>query len=439
VELARHALAVKAEELEVTSRYKSEFLANMSHELRTPLNSVLILTRLLADNKTANLNEKQIEYANIIHKSGNDLLHLINDILDLSKIESGKLELNIELVSLKKLKQDIAEAFAAQAEDKGLKLEIIAEPDITEVIQTDKMRLEQVIKNLLSNALKFTPKGGEIILSFRNERNFEQSHSTDILVIEVKDTGIGVAPEKQKLIFEAFQQADGSTSRKYGGTGLGLSISRELVKKLGGDIKLVSNEGEGSTFTIYLPVSWHAQSADLQGLKADSDSQQVLPKDIQQQPAETLEPFLYKQQEFTQKEATGTLTEINNNKILQDKLVLLVDDDMRNVFALTTLLEEHKMIVLTAGDGKEAIEQLKTNNGVDIVLMDVMMPGMDGYDAMKEIRQNPKYQDLPLIALTAKAMPGDQKKCMEAGASDYITKPVDSVRLFSLMRVWLSQ
>lgn len=696
IESARSALGLKAKELEVTSRYKSEFLANMSHELRTPLNSVLILANILAENKSGNLNEKQVEYSQIIHKSGSDLLKLINDILDLSKIEAGKVELTYEDIAVRQIAGDIEQLFHVVAEEKEVKFEIVVEAGLPETIHTDVQRLEQVIKNLLSNAFKFTPKKGTVSLKFYHAAEIASLQSRllgkeeMVVGINVTDTGIGISSVKQQLIFEAFQQADGSTSRKYGGTGLGLSISKELIRILGGEIQVYSKEGEGSTFTLLLPV--HAQSATktvgistagtggseeaVQKLAENINEQTHVPDDrhslskgdkvmliIEDDPKfarivqdfarnknyktvvalqgdeglfyarkyrpsaiildmqlpvidgwsllklfredeaiknipvhiisaadesrlqsngalayitkpvskedlekafsllgahlsdrikkllvvsgeylknndlhnileqrhldvdctyangideaigvtaatgfdciivdigknidkgieevqrlrsglsgaeipviiyldsdisaayelqlkrisnviirdssfardrlmDEMELFLYKLQEGARKPSVPQNVALADNDILIGKKVLLVDDDMRNVFALSTALEQQKMNVITASDGREALDQLKEHPDTQVVLMDIMMPEMDGFEAIRHIRGELRLLKLPVIALTAKAMQGDKEKCIEAGASDYITKPVDINRLYSLMRVWLSQ
>lgn len=679
VEMARQALQVKAKELDEISRYKSEFLANMSHELRTPLNSILILANMLAENKTSNLSPKQVEYSHIIHKSGTDLLNLINDILDLSKIEAGKIDIQIEETSISGMVEDVTPPFNVLADSKKLHFTTIVDAGVPKTIKTDKQRLEQIIKNLLSNAFKFTPEGGSIVLHFAVTGDNEADNKLCILV---KDTGVGIPADKQRLIFEAFQQADGSTSRRYGGTGLGLSISRELIRILGGQITVASQQGAGSTFTIQVPlqagaiVSKQAEQpvmvlnkipdnipqqtqikddrndilqgdkvmliieddvkfayilqsfardrnyktvvaisgdeglvcaakyvpaaiildlqlpvldgwsilktlkanhklkhipvhiisvdetaastaegaiaylkkpvtkealekafsdigsylrsyfkkilffslenthngnlqkllnerrmdaavtytnslpqtiaalkeeafdcviVDISGHIADGiekltslkdagvlDTQVIicLDRDIsredewklkkfssivirdsaqaQQRLIDELELFLHKiqQAQKTPLSSAGTITDDNT---LAGKKVLLVDDDMRNVFALSVALEEYGMNVLTANDGKEALDVLNKNKDTAIVLMDIMMPEMDGYEAMKHIRDDMKLAKLPVIALTAKAMQGDREKSIQAGASDYITKPVDMGRLLSLMRVWLSQ
>jgi signal transduction histidine kinase/CheY-like chemotaxis protein/CHASE3 domain sensor protein len=676
LEAAREVLSLKASELEVSGKYKSEFLANMSHELRTPLNSVLILAGLLSDNKDNNLTERQIEYANIIHKSGSDLLNLINDILDLSKIESGKVDLVIEKFQVASLAEDMRQLFFVVAEESGIHFSTKIEEDVPDFMVSDKQRLEQVIKNLLSNAFKFTPRGGAVSLAIG-----QPSGISGQLVIEVADTGIGIPAGKQPHIFEAFKQADGSTNRKYGGTGLGLSISRELVRLLGGNITLSSEEHKGSRFTLFLPQEYattapglqriatagnhtpehtvpvgpqqlsldptgktimiveddinfasilndfatergyntiHAtngkEALDLAGkelpdaiildmqmpvmdgwevltkLKEDVRLSQIpvhiisasddvqfpargaiahlkkpvskegltnafaligiylqnrsrkllilsgtgltgklledftrsIPGDVtyeiahnyeeclilgreqvfdciiadigsdidsgiaaiqdlketnlfkstsvilfidkeisssdeiklkkiseavimnsaevQRRLSDELDLFLYKVNEKT----PGHLTKVPNilpfeKDVLKGKKVLVADDDMRNVFALVSLLEGHEIEVVTASNGREAIELLANGEKPDLVLMDIMMPEMDGYEAMQHIRAKLRLSRLPIIAVTAKAMTEDRELCIEAGASDYISKPVDAKKLLSLMRVWLSQ
>ncbi len=678
VQVAMQKLDQKAKELEQTSQFKSEFLANMSHELRTPLNSILILAKLLQENTKQNLSSKQVEYAGIIHKSGADLLELINDILDLSKIEAGKIEMIFEEVPVKYIAEDMRQTFEVLAQQKKISFTTIIDDALPQKISTDKQRVEQVIKNLLSNAMKFTPENGSVTLRFQLD-----DAKSKLLAISVQDTGIGIPKDKQQLIFHAFQQADGSTNRKFGGTGLGLSISRELAHLLGGKIELKSEAGQGSTFTLLLPMSGegtqknqviereisnHPPGKQLPQQKVADDKSSILPsersmliveddptfasilrdyarsknyktlvalsgeealsiateqppsaiildlnlpdihgttvlkklkanpltknipvhvisgsrdfaavesdsiawlqkpvsekdldrafsqieevlhaqlktiilyskdeslataieqlvksnkndvevhhfsvlqqvkqkcnsvqcdclianlgkevedemeniqeiaksllatktpliicidKDISQSVEkklkkfsetiirtsssssqrllEELDLFLFKVDEkksgedfFKLPPAEASITELAGKK------VLLVDDDMRNVFSLTAALETHEMEVLTASDGKEAIDILRNTTGVDIVLMDIMMPEMDGYEAMQLIRNELKLSKLPIIALTAKAMADDKRKAIDAGASDYITKPVDLQKLSSLMRVWIS-
>lgn len=677
----------KAKELELSTRYKSEFLANMSHELRTPLNSILLLSRLLAENNEENLTSDQVEYSKVIQSSGNGLLGLIDEILDLSKIEAGQMTLEYLEVPIHEIVEEQQALFGPLAKEKQLDFRIEVAKNVPSVIETDKMRVGQILKNLLSNALKFTDKGS-VTLDIK-------THPTQLSMLSfvVRDTGIGIAPEKQRLIFEAFRQADGSTKRKYGGTGLGLSISRELAKLLGGEITLSSKVNQGSEFTLFLPMHSGSKSdykeheepvskAASKPQKADSGSKYISPLipeavpddrsnitagdkviliieddtnfakslldysrrkgykgmvavrgdeglalagkygplgillDIQlpvmsgwevmdalknnpatrhipvhimsshklknesllkgavdfmdkpvafDQMQEVFEKIEYvlnskskkvliiednpkhakalayyletfnisselksnisegvdalKRKEvncvildmgipdmkaydlleeakknpelenfpiiiFTGKslsmaeelkikkyadsiivktahsyqrmldEVSLFLHLVEENKqaaqkngegkkmgilgeILNGKTVLIADDDVRNIFSLTKALENYKMNVLTALDGKEALQKLHENSSIDVVLLDMMMPQMDGYETAKKIRENYQWKNLPVIAVTAKAMTGDRDKCIQAGASDYITKPVDIDQLISLLRVWL--
>jgi CheY-like chemotaxis protein len=694
VERARHSLEDKAEQLALSSKYKSEFLANMSHELRTPLNSLLILARLLADNSGGNLSDKQVEYSRTIYSAGTDLLELINDILDLAKIESGTLSVEIEQISLADLRSSLERTFAQIAQNKGLRFAVELDDNLPDVIYHDPKRLQQVLKNLLANAFKFTDQGG-VKLQISMVAEAEQLDNP-MIAFAVSDTGIGISEDKQKIIFEAFQQADGTTSRKYGGTGLGLSISRELAQLLGGRIEIVSQPNQGSTFTFYLPQTYSGNAqrttqkprktvgvlsplppqfqptqaspqlfpsfpneiaddreiiqpgdrvllvvedddkfarillemARQQGFKVmvalqskqglalaqqfkpdaitldihmpemdgwtmldrlkhdpktrhipvhifsvddreqrglqlgaitylqkpvspeiltqvftdiksfierkvknllvveddpvqaqsiielvgNSDVQSTavgtgaealfilksqrfdcivldlglpdmsgleLIEQIKQEPSLLKLPIIiYTGKELTRHEDTqlrGLAETIiiknvrsperlldetalflhrvqanlpqpkrqileqlhQTDPVLANRKILIVDDDLRNIFALTSFLENYQMEVLFAENGRDGIEMLQANPETNIVLMDVMMPEMDGYQTTRAIRQQQEFRTLPIIALTAKAMPGDREKCIEAGASDYITKPVDTEQLLSLLRVWL--
>jgi len=690
---AQVALETKATELELASQYKSEFLANMSHELRTPLNSLLILAQLLSDNKPGNLNDKQVEYARTIHSAGNDLLKLINDILDLSKVEAGKMEVHTEAISLTDLVEAVEQKFRPVADNKGLAFNLTIAEELPAMLYTDGQRLKQIINNLLSNAFKFTSEG-EIRMSVQPPSNPKDISMmglppTKTIAVSVSDTGIGIPKDKQQLIFEAFQQVDGTTSRRFGGTGLGLSISRQFAKLLGGELQLQSEEGQGTTFTLYLPenseaadkkgghqsppsfnsssktessspnnpVSREPIADDREHLKPEDKSlliieddrkfsslmmeftrekgfkcliaedgstglqlaEEYLPKaiildvglpqldgwsvmnrlkdnpntrhipvhfisatdqsfDARQMGAigyllkpvnlEQLGEAFQKIEQFITKTMKNLLVAVDNeprqqnimelvktqdiditlaatkaavlerlkdstfdcliidmeieqnggiqlleqmrqikgfcqtpvivyserelsaeeeaillqcadqitikaantperlldeatlflhqieakmpqdkqnmlrmvhdkNTILLGKKVLIVDDDIRNTFALTTFLEDHNMDVIVGNNGKEALKVLDKHPDVAIVLMDIMMPEMDGYEAMRQIRKQPNFRKLPMIALTAKAMKGDRAKCIEAGANDYLSKPVDTDKLISLMRVWL--
>lgn len=708
---AQDDIRKKANDLEMASKYKSEFLANMSHELRTPLNSILVLSQMLSSNKTNTLTEKQIEFASTINSSGKDLLELINDVLDLSKVESGMMELNIENVNIGQLIDDINRKFAHMASNKGLVFEVKLDEKLPKVIQSDSMRLMQIVKNFISNAFKYTEQGSVIIDISRPDKSIDLSNSglnhNEAISISVTDTGIGITKEKQELIFEAFKQADGTTSRKYGGTGLGLSISKNLAQLLGGEIQLLSGEGNGSTFTLIIPniisEKEHAEDSStfkvnmkhvvkapknaqkpvrknetnkkekinnkelpvvednvrddrkninkgdkiiliieddpnfaqiLYDLAHDKDFKCLLAKNgetglhyadfykpdavvldiglpgidgwevmerLKENPETRHIPvhfmsasdknmeamkmgaigylskpasvesinsafnkiettilksvrnlLIVEDDNVMRKSITDLIDEDNINikgvesgnegieqlksgdfdcmildlglkdisgfdllekirnddnipripiiiytgkelsreeeaklqkyansiiikgahsperlisettlflhqvesKLPQDKQkmlkmmhdkesalagkkILIVDDDMRNVFALSSVLEEANLKVVVGRNGKEGIEQLSQHPGTNLVLMDIMMPEMDGYEAMREIRKQTKFKKLPIIALTAKAMKGDKEKCIQSGANDYLTKPVDTEKLMSLLRVWM--
>ncbi|KYF86323.1 hypothetical protein BE20_29455 [Sorangium cellulosum] len=410
---ASASLEEKARELSRTSKYKSEFLANMSHELRTPLNSLLILARILADNEEHTLTPKQVEYAKTIAAAGQDLLQLINEILDLSKIEAGKIDVKTQRVSLSELAEYVERSFRQIAEQKELEFWVRVATGVPSTIMTDLQRLQQILKNLLSNAFKFTSSGRISLeievasrgLSFKRDTLIK---AKTVLAFAVTDTGIGIPPDKQTLIFDAFQQADASTSRTYGGTGLGLTISRELASLLGGEISLNSTPGLGSKFTLYLPAERPEQKAA---------------RPVRAELPEPIAPLL------TNGSAGVALTGRN---------VLVIDDDARNVFAITSLLERRGAQVLLAENARHGIELLRESDAsIDIVLMDIMMPELDGYEATREIRSDPRFNELPIIAVTAKAMPEDRQKCLDAGLNDFVAKPVDEGRLMSVMLHWL--
>ena len=698
LEIAKIEVESKARELEVTGKYKSDFLANMSHELRTPLNSILILAQLLTENKSKTLSQKDIEFAWNIYNSGTDLLNLINEILDLSKVEAGKIEIEIEEVPVDQLTQNLYQLFTEIAKNKHIDFKITSYKDhFRSPLFTDKQRLEQILRNLLSNAFKFTDKDGKIDVTIDVQppdamlRNTKLRTLPEVAIFSVADTGIGIAEGKQGIIFEAFQQADGSTKRKFGGTGLGLSISRELAGALGGEIHLTSEEGKGSTFTLYLPLNFDpahitrgeknieirkpavkqeapvippqvpapaAEAEDdrhiirdndktiliieddasfsqlllniarekgykgiiahqgntglslaryyrpdaiildmklpvldgsevLRQLKNDPELRHIpvqimsgydrrkeglelgafdfirkpLTQDAVQGAFDRMQDFINRklkkllvvednpqqnkaireligngdvksfaahtgQEAYTmllderfdciiidlglpdmtgfelmekikesdhlnkipiivytgrdmnkdearqlEKLANTVVLKTSNSKerlldetalflhrvesklpkekqqiirklhrtdeILKNKKVLIVDDDMRNIYSLTNVLEEEGMKCSVAENGRVALDMLKQQQDIDIVLMDIMMPEMDGYEATMAIRKLNDYIKLPIIALTAKAMKGDREKCLEAGMSDYVSKPVNIEQLLSLMRVWL--
>ncbi|WP_157436719.1 HAMP domain-containing protein [Actinospica robiniae] len=584
IEQARQELEDRAQQLSLASKYKSEFLANMSHELRTPLNSLLILAQLLAQNPARNLTPKQVEYAGIIHSAGSDLLQLINDILDLSKVEAGKMDLNPERVPLRRLLDYIEATFRPMTTQKSLGFTVTAAAGMPGELITDDARLRQVLRNLISNAIKFTEHGQvELLIEPAGEAEVPASvrHDGPVVAFRVKDTGIGIDPQQLEAIFGAFQQADGTTSRRYGGTGLGLSISREMAHLLGGAIHARSALGAGSTFTLFLPVAalellarsqeGEETAGDLEGGVTQSPSsdsraagattQPALPRprrllviedrqngllslvaqsavgsleagselpeqqhghevvtvvgaqeaatvlaagafhcvvlDIEMSdggawafldamegdPALRQVPVLAHnsrrlgaQQEHTLQsraserplEVLSSLDELRErialhlsvdqpgdvvplvraevvrhqlletaDETLRGRTVLVVDDDARNLFAISGILELHGIRVLQATDGRRGIAALRAHTEIDLILMDVMMPEMDGYTATAEIRGMPEYANLPIIAVTAKAMPGDRDKSLAAGSSDYVTKPVDANDLIACIGRWL--
>jgi signal transduction histidine kinase/HAMP domain-containing protein len=435
IELARRGVEEKAEQLALSSRYKSEFLANMSHELRTPLNSLLILTKLLADNVEENLTEQQIEFANTIYAAGSDLLELINDILDLSKVEAGKMDISPAETEPAEIRDYVERTFRPVAEEKNLDFAVEVDDDLPATVTTDGQRLQQVLRNLLSNAFKFTEAGGVTlgIAKAEPEDTFNNPvlrDAEEILMFSVTDTGIGVAPDKLQLIFEAFQQEDGTTSRRYGGTGLGLSISREIARLLGGEIRVQSEVGAGSTFTLYVPTHYTPDATPEAPIQDDDVA--AVPF-LTSQTAESVRSLPIRRPQPLPAERPRVADET-----LANRKILVVDDDVRNVFALTSALESYGMEVLFADNGKKGIDVLMRNPDVDLVLMDIMMPEMDGYETCRAVRSMPQFQRLPIISLTAKAMTGDREKSIASGASDYITKPVEIDQLLSLMRMWLT-
>jgi HAMP domain-containing protein/signal transduction histidine kinase/CheY-like chemotaxis protein len=570
IEQARLGLEEKAAQLALSSRYKSEFLANMSHELRTPLNSLLILSKLLSDNEAGNLTFKQLEFARTIRAAGTDLLELINDILDLSKIEAGKMDLLFDAIRLDDVCAYVRRTFEPVAADKGLALEIVLADDVPTAILTDEQRLQQILRNLLSNAFKFTATGG---VTLRIEREDD-----DQLAFAVIDSGVGIAEDKLQVIFEAFQQADGTTSRTYGGTGLGLSISRELARALGGEIDVKSTLGRGSVFKLRLALdtdhrvrvsesvvravelpaapsgpalltAGNGSRAELElpngsgatdpagnghvaarhlttvrklvvldrggqaleavrrvvgrdhgvELVATTTPDEVLAACTQGVPdclvigsrlsksrvfalldeirawprlhglavilhldravtardevrlrrySPVLEARVVAADEELEAETALVLHAASPNETsldaddgtarpdysgLHGRRILIVDDDVRNLFALASLLEDRGLEVVFSETGHEALAILGSNRHIDLVLMDIMMPQMDGYETIGAVRAIPALRDLPIIAVTAKAMQGDREKSLAAGASDYITKPVDPDKLMSLI------
>ena len=423
---ASASLQEKAEQLALVSKYKSEFLANMSHELRTPLNSLLILAKLLADNEDNTLTPKQVEYALTINAAGNDLLGLISQILDLSKIEAGKLQVSMERVDLRELRTFVESTFAQVAQQRGVTFVINVDATLPAAIITDPQRVQQVLKNLLSNAFKFTD-AGRVELSITRGRahagHARPLHAAATIAFAVSDTGIGIPTEKQQLIFDAFQQADTSTSRMYGGTGLGLTISRELAHLLGGEIDIQSELGSGSTFCLTLPLQ-AAESGASVGLPAAA--QPPVSNLYNASSASAPTPLVTK--------ANCAPTPRPIGSALQNRRVLLVDDDVRNLFAVTSLLERQGMVVETASTAQEAIDAVAQHAPFDVVLMDIMLPGVDGYEATRIIRSMGSVGHTPIVALTANAMAGDREKCLAAGCNEFVPKPVNCDRLLQVLR-----
>ena len=582
IEQARQEIEERARQLALASKYKSQFLANMSHELRTPLNSLLILARLLAQNPGRNLTAKQVEYANVIHSAGSDLLQLINDILDLSKVEVGRMDIHAERFPLSALLEDVQATFQPLTAEKGLEFAVQADPEAPTELLTDRQRLRQVLGNLLANAVKFTEQGHVMLRVGQDPRH--TAGRGDALAFSVADTGIGIAPENLSTIFGAFQQGDGTLSRRYGGTGLGLSIAREVGALLGGEISAESELGRGSTFTLYLPCELpggaarsadsaefadgldvplngdgradatralqlqpavpddaaqggrrllvlegvrgglltllaHSAVSDLTGIrtpvhvdtatspergietlsaaphqcvvldlgledasafaflerlreepelrdipvlahtrdKLDSAQARLARLRFGSQPLELLPSLDELRERITlhlsaaqpdhvpaliSESAADTQVspppQAGEHDALRGRKILVIDDDPRNVFAITSTLELHGMTVTQAADGRKGIEALLSAEDTDLILMDVMMPELDGYATMTRIRQMPAFATLPIIAVTARAMPGDKEKSIAAGASDYVTKPVDTDELLACMERWLT-
>jgi hypothetical protein len=445
----------------VSSKYKSEFIANMSHELRTPLNSLLILAQQLEDNPDNNMTDTQVEYASVIRSSGTDLLELLNSILDLAKAESGTVTVEMAELPIDQLQTTLLREFEHVAQQKSLGYSIDIDPDSPVSIVTDPQRLAQILKNLLSNAFKFTEQGNvQLHIGVAEDgwsRDTEALNAAEsVLAISVGDTGIGIAEEQQQRIFEAFAQGDGTTARLYGGTGLGLSISRELVGLLGGEITVVSTQGQGSTFTVYLPVSQPAHTAPItadaapvaaHAMKAgigDSHPSPASASPLLPDGGNVVVPVSAPAQPRGNGagKVPGLRSDRRRSDLVHDNAfigskVLVVDDDYRNVFAMTALLERGSAEVIAAESGADAIAILEGMPDIDVVLMDIMMPGMDGYATMRAIRALDRFKTLPVIAVTGKVMSGERQRCIDAGASDYVPKPVDTNELLAVIGPWL--
>ncbi len=413
VEQARSEIAEKAEDLALASKYKSEFLANMSHELRTPLNSLLILARVFANNRDGNLTDDQIESARIIYNSGTDLLGLINDVLDLARIESGRTDLQIGTVKLSKVAAGIGENFQHVVEEKGLHLRVEMQPDAPVHIRTDEKRLNQIIKNLVANAIKFTEQG-EVGVSFG--RVAEDTHlprglpRDQAMAISIRDTGIGIEPRQQKVIFEAFQQADGGTARKYGGTGLGLSITRELVQLLGGEIRLASEPGKGSNFTVLLPTDVAAKESATSGITEGSRT--ATHDRISRAARVSLE-----EREMVEDDRANLADD--------DRSILIIDDDPR--FAALLVKECHRkgfksLVALTGEEGLALVESHRPNG----IILDLRLPGMDGWSILELLKENPRTRHIPVHIMSVEDADLD---ALRKGAIGFLTKPPEEGQL----------
>jgi signal transduction histidine kinase/HAMP domain-containing protein/DNA-binding response OmpR family regulator len=428
IEQAKQALEDKAEQLEITSKYKSEFLANMSHELRTPLNSMLILSQLLSENGEGNLNGKQVEFAQTIHMAGSDLLVLINDILDLTKIESGAMVADIEEVPLASIRADVQRNFDQIARNKGLDFQIIMDTDLPRTMYTDTRRLLQVLKNLLSNAFKFTERGSVTLrvgrarqVSYNNEALYQADM---VLAFHVSDTGIGIPADKQKIVFEAFQQADGTTSRKYGGTGLGLSISREIARLLGGEIQLVSTPGKGSTFTLYLPYHNSFSGASS---SASPNERPVKPAALPlpqirngNTPRTQHQSAVTSTMEMVAIDQTQVADDLNDLRE-GDRILLIIEDDVNFAKTLVDVAHSHgfKAVVALRGDSGLALAfKLKP----DAILLDIQLPIMDGWTVMDRLKHDARTRHIPINIIS---IVEERDYGLQAGAITYLKKPVD--------------
>jgi signal transduction histidine kinase/HAMP domain-containing protein len=409
---ASASLAAKAEELAKVSQYKSQFLANMSHEIRTPLNSMMILAQMLAMNEDGNLTASQQQWASTICAGGRDLVALINQILDLSKVEAGRIETHVETYPIEAVREFAERTFRPVAMQKQLDFSVDIGVTVPATLTTDRQLLEQVLKNLLSNAFKFTSHGGVCLRAdqvpagphFRSER---LRRAPVVIAFSVADTGTGIPPEKIETIFDSFQQADASITRKFGGTGLGLTISREFARILGGEIEVRSTVGAGSQFTLYLPVQSAQPLTRHEGQGALTEAQAGDPAVVAPTP-----------------EDPGRLS---------GKKILVVEDDIRSLYAITSLLERYNARLLPASNAQEAYVCLEQNPDVALIIMDVMMPGIDGYQATRTIRSMPAFSSVPIIAHTAKASESDLGQCTAAGCTDYVVKPADNRQLLSVV------
>jgi len=440
---AREALKATALLLERASQYKSEFLAKMSHELRTPLHSSLILAKLLQDNKLGRLSEEEVRYAATIHSSNSDLLSLINDILDLSTVEAGQMNVQFAPVSIDTLLQSLQQSFAPIADSKGLALVTEHARDVPPYFVTDNQRLRQVLRSLLSNAFKFTERG-QVTVAVKKVDG-------EALRFDVRDTGIGIPHDKHDLIFQAFQQADGTTSRKYGGSGLGLSISREFSRLLGGSVSVTSEPGAGSVFSVTLPLAVRegVATAKLDGIcHMGAFANEAEPfAELAAESASILNHANHANHANHENHANPAPAHVNvvsmlraarqRDDVFEGRTILLAEDDVRGIFSLSHVIEPLGARLEIARNGREALEVLAGHSPIDLVLMDNMMLEIDGFTAISEIRKQPDHAGLPIIALMGKGMLSDRQRCLDVGADDTISKPIDVDKLVSLCREWL--
>jgi signal transduction histidine kinase/HAMP domain-containing protein len=445
IEESKRLVEEKAGQLAVSSKYKSEFIANMSHELRTPLNSLLILAETLEDNAEHTMTDAQVGYASVIRASGNDLLDLLNGILELAKVESGTVTADLAELSLEHFRTALVCEFDHVAHGKKIDYVVEVAPGTPDHIVTDPQRLHQILKNLLANAFKFTQQGEvrvHIGLSAQGWDNSTKSlaEAPSVIALSVRDTGVGIAEQEQLRIFEAFAQIDGTSTRQYGGTGLGLSISRELAALMGGAITVASTPGSGSTFTVYLPLGRApiaAPATKKLGARVEREfagSPAPVPAPVRQAVDLQVSPAQGPREPLGHEPVAHGTTAPDP---LAGTKVLVVDDDFRNAFSMTVLLERVHAEVTVAESGTAALAVLEGVPGIAIVLMDIMMPLMDGYATIRAIRAIEAYRDLPVIAVTGKVVTGEHQRCVEAGANDYIPKPVDTVELLTVMRPYL--
>jgi signal transduction histidine kinase/CheY-like chemotaxis protein/HAMP domain-containing protein len=458
VEQSKRLVEEKAGQLAVSSKYKSEFIANMSHELRTPLNSLLILAEQLQDDPDHTMSDTQIQYAGVILNSGRDLLSLLNSILELAKVESGTITIELEPVSLAELRSDLLIEFEPVADREGLAFSIGLAPGTPTTITTDQQRLGQMLRNLLANAFKFTETGEvHIEISLAQAGWSPETHAlasaSSVIALAIRDTGIGIDREHQRRIFEAFAQGDGTTTRAYGGSGLGLSISRELVTLLGGEITLASDPGRGSTFTVYLPLNGPTTAPPITAPAGAAPLFVAAPLVLATngQPSTTNGAGAHPQSAAPAAPAARAAIAVTiprlrrvegaranlGGAVLEGTKVLVVDDDFRNTFALTALLERAHASVKTAESGPDAIDALERSPDIDLILMDIMMPVMDGYTTIRTIRAHAVFQSIPIIAVTSKVVAGERQRCLDAGANDYVPKPVNTAELLDAIGPWL--